>query len=84
MYKVLYVKWYAAVLFVEMLCFLPIVMVAQIDYCCVVLADSVADYLSTVFSIELRCVHFATELLCLCEHLWKLSNSMSLSVDEIA
>jgi len=39
---------------------------------------------STVLSEELRSVYFATELLCLSQHSWELSNSsMSLSMDEI-
>jgi len=47
-------------------------------------ADFMARYLSTVLSEELRSVYFATELLCLREHSWQLSNtSMSLSVEEI-
>jgi len=46
-----------------------------------------ARYLSTVTSDEIRCAHFAMELLCLREHSWESSNngnnSKSLSVDEI-
>jgi len=50
-------------------------------------ADFMAGYLSTVTSDDIWSANLAMELLCLCKHLWELSNnsnnSMSLSVYDI-
>ena len=47
------------------------IIVFHANHCCPS-AAVMTRYLSTVLSEELRSVYFATELLCLCEHLWEL------------
>jgi len=52
-----------------------------VDYMLLEILKNAMGYcMFTVASVH----HFATEILCLCEHLWELSNSsMCLSVDEM-